>query len=242
MGDYNSRGGDRQGGRQGDRGDRQMHKATCNGCNKSCEVPFKPTGSKPVFCSNCFREQNSDGRDSGRRDDRRGGGDRGGDRGGYNNRSNDRGGSDRGGYSNRGTDREMHDAICSDCNSKCQVPFRPSGNKPIQCSNCFGGGRDNNSRDAYSKDGQGVRTSRKFEDRAPRKSFSGDVKSSLTEKQIEKLNKKVDKVLRIVYALATAQGLDVSNLRTKEKAAESVKKEVDVEALGEMVSKIQEEV
>jgi CxxC-x17-CxxC domain-containing protein len=35
----------------------EMHEATCSKCGKSCQVPFKPTGSKPVFCSDCFRQQ-----------------------------------------------------------------------------------------------------------------------------------------------------------------------------------------
>jgi len=55
------------GGRGG--GDREMHRAICSNCGKECEVPFKPTGSKPVYCSDCFEKQ---GRDSGPRrfDDR----------------------------------------------------------------------------------------------------------------------------------------------------------------------------
>jgi CxxC-x17-CxxC domain-containing protein len=32
-----------------------MFKATCSKCGKECEVPFKPTGSKPVYCRDCFR-------------------------------------------------------------------------------------------------------------------------------------------------------------------------------------------
>lgn len=35
-------------------GDRHMHKATCAECGKICEVPFRPTGDKPVYCSDCF--------------------------------------------------------------------------------------------------------------------------------------------------------------------------------------------
>ncbi|MBP9748743.1 hypothetical protein KBD18_00915 [Patescibacteria group bacterium] len=31
-----------------------MFQATCNKCGNSCEVPFRPTGEKPVFCKNCF--------------------------------------------------------------------------------------------------------------------------------------------------------------------------------------------
>lgn len=34
----------------------EMHEATCSKCGKSCQVPFRPTGSKPVFCSDCFRQ------------------------------------------------------------------------------------------------------------------------------------------------------------------------------------------
>lgn len=39
----------------------QMHKATCHDCGKNCEVPFRPTGSRPIFCSTCFDKQGSSG-------------------------------------------------------------------------------------------------------------------------------------------------------------------------------------
>jgi len=32
-----------------------MHKTICSNCGKECEVPFKPNGSKPVFCRECFQ-------------------------------------------------------------------------------------------------------------------------------------------------------------------------------------------
>ena len=35
---------------------RMMHEATCDKCGNKCEVPFKPTGNKPVYCSDCFRK------------------------------------------------------------------------------------------------------------------------------------------------------------------------------------------
>ncbi len=37
-----------------DRGPREMHKATCSDCGKECEVPFKPTDGRPVYCNECF--------------------------------------------------------------------------------------------------------------------------------------------------------------------------------------------
>lgn len=41
----------------GDRGPVEMHQAICDNCGKSCEVPFRPTSGKPVYCSNCFENQ-----------------------------------------------------------------------------------------------------------------------------------------------------------------------------------------
>ncbi len=37
--------------------EKQMHEVTCDKCGQSCEVPFKPTGGKPVYCSDCFRKE-----------------------------------------------------------------------------------------------------------------------------------------------------------------------------------------
>ncbi len=33
---------------------RQMHQATCAECQKECEIPFKPSGDRPVYCKECF--------------------------------------------------------------------------------------------------------------------------------------------------------------------------------------------
>lgn len=129
-----------------DRGGRpSMHDAICDDCGKNCEVPFKPTGNKPVYCSNCFEHQGGGRND---RDDRRGGG-------------NSRG---------FGNDREMHDAICDDCGDDCLVPFRPTGDKPIFCSRCFedrGNGRD----DRGGRDSRGGRDDYRRNDRPERKMY-----------------------------------------------------------------------
>lgn len=39
----------------------EMHRATCAQCNQSCEVPFRPNGSRPVYCSNCFKREDDRG-------------------------------------------------------------------------------------------------------------------------------------------------------------------------------------
>ena len=99
-------GGGRDGGRP------TMHKGTCSECGQECELPFKPTGDRPVFCSTCFGKQNSDSRPA-------------------------KFGSDSRRERPRFEDKQMFDAICSKCGAKCQVPFRPSPGKQVFCDNCF---------------------------------------------------------------------------------------------------------
>ncbi len=49
---------------------------------------------------------------------------------------NDRRGGFRGGRGFGGP-REMHKAICADCNQESEVPFVPSGNRPVYCKECY---------------------------------------------------------------------------------------------------------
>ena len=59
MNNFNDRGGgNRSGGFQRrDFGPREMSKATCSQCGKECEVPFKPTEGKPVYCKECYAKK-----------------------------------------------------------------------------------------------------------------------------------------------------------------------------------------
>ncbi|PIT94508.1 hypothetical protein COT98_03255 [Candidatus Falkowbacteria bacterium CG10_big_fil_rev_8_21_14_0_10_39_9] len=146
-------GGDRGfgGGRDRDRGERPtMHRAICAECGNSCEVPFKPTGDKPVFCSNCFGKKE----------------------GGNNNHFDRR---DSGRDSGRPSfgDKKMFEAVCDKCHKTCEVPFRPTGDKPVFCSDCFGKGEKGGSNTA-------------------------PVNSDQYKKQFEMLNTKLDNILRMI--------------------------------------------
>ena len=33
--------------------------------------------------------------------------------------------------------REMHQAICAECGKPAMVPFKPRGDRPVYCSDCF---------------------------------------------------------------------------------------------------------
>ena len=50
--DFDNRGGENK--FKGSRADGSMHKAICSECGRPCEVPFAPSGNKPVYCSDCF--------------------------------------------------------------------------------------------------------------------------------------------------------------------------------------------
>jgi CxxC-x17-CxxC domain-containing protein len=115
--DSGSRGfGNRGGGNRSfgnDSGRSQMHKAVCDDCGNECEVPFRPTGDRPVYCNSCFGKHGN--KPSGRVE-----------------------GND---YPRSGfDDKKMFSAVCDKCGNKCEVPFRPTGGKPVYCKQCFGKG------------------------------------------------------------------------------------------------------
>lgn len=150
---------------------RQMFPATCSNCGNKCEVPFRPSGGKPVLCSDCFGNK--------------GGGDR--DRSGGRGRDRDRG---RSGGRSRSGDREMHEATCDKCGKQCEVPFRPSGGKPIYCSNCFeqnGDRRDN--RGSGGRDRQGGRD---------RRGGGNGGGNDQVVKQLKTVHDKIDRVLSLL--------------------------------------------
>lgn len=47
-------------------GPREMFDAVCDNCGKNCQVPFRPTSGKPVYCSDCFEKVGGNDRNEGR--------------------------------------------------------------------------------------------------------------------------------------------------------------------------------
>ena len=78
------------------------------------QLPFQPSGDRPVYCSECNREYRN------RRTDNRGG-------------------------SGARPQRQMHDVDvdCAGCGTHIsQLPFQPTGDKPIYCRDCMAARRN----------------------------------------------------------------------------------------------------
>jgi CxxC-x17-CxxC domain-containing protein len=99
----------------------QMHGAVCDECGRNCEVPFKPSGDKPIYCDECFQGKGGGGKKSDKHD-----------------------------FAGKEYKKHsMHSAVCDSCGQNCEVPFKPTAGKPIYCDNCFSekGGRKDRGKD-----------------------------------------------------------------------------------------------
>ena len=99
-------------------------------------------------------------------------------------------GGSRGGFGGErrsfGGDRprpEMHDVTCDKCHKQCQVPFRPSGDKPVYCSACFEGNGNS---------------------RADTRGSS----SGISAEQFNQINTKLDKILKVLGDLEVVPAED----------------------------------
>jgi len=106
---------------------------------------------------------------------------------------------------------ELHDAVCDECKKDCKVPFRPSGDKPIYCSDCFEkkGGRDGN----RSRGGRD--SGRSFQRNA------SDPNTSKLVENIEILNTKLDKIIDLLSSSKKESKTKKSKKSKNKKMAEA---------------------
>jgi len=107
---------------------------------------------------------------------------------------------------NRGR-REMFSATCSQCGVSCQVPFRPTGEKPVYCSDCYEKLGNNSNSWSY---GEGRPQRQSFGDRnkgenrsfSNNRSFGGDRNFSSNRggdnRQMEMVAKKLDRIIELL--------------------------------------------
>ena len=147
---------------------------------------------------------------------------RGGDRGGF---RDSRGGGSRFG------DREvvMHDAVCDDCKKDCQIPFKPSSDKPVYCKDCFNkrGGPARRDDSAPRRDFN-ARPQNDFNSAPARVGGNDDIK-----KQLESMNVKLDRLISAIEGKVKPVSTPVVKTeekkvveKTSEKAKAPAKKKV----------------
>jgi len=141
-------------------------------------------------------------------------------------RSRGRGDSPRRSFGGGDSRRPMlHDAVCDECGKNCQVPFRPSGDKPVYCSDCFekkGGSDSNRPRDRRdsSRRSFGGGDSR----RTPQSNISDRSTSQLIEK-IEILNTKLETIINLLSSAGEKKSELVEDKTKKSKKLTVEKKD-----------------
>jgi len=107
-------------------------------------------------------------------------------RSGFGGRFRDQG---RGGFRNRDSERsdrptEMYDVTCSKCGKRCQVPFKPTGSRPVFCSECFE-----------------QKCPSKFNSRNQDRRFSEPPPQGNSSEQFNQINAKLDQIIKILRDL-----------------------------------------
>ena len=117
-----------------ERGSPELYTTTCSNCNRNTTVPFKPTGTKPVYCRECYKKlKPQDGSTPVSRFPKR-------SKSRPNYRSSSRSPARLDSRDRKQSDREsieLHTVICDKCKKETSVPFKPTGTKPVYCKSCF---------------------------------------------------------------------------------------------------------
>ncbi len=100
---------------------------------------------------------------------------------------------------------QMFNATCAKCHKPCEVPFRPSGDRPVYCNYCFGKNKIGSSSDFLKRNGSNRRDN--SGNNAPTRDLSSPLvsvqamsNSQLSEmkRQLDALNAKVDKLIEMI--------------------------------------------
>lgn len=118
----------------------------------------------------------------------------------------------------------MHQAICADCGQSCEVPFKPSGNRPVYCSNCFG-------KSNQGRNNSGGRV-------------NVNANHGISNEQFESLNAKLDAILNFLKPALAIEPLakkedkkEVNKSEEKKLSKKIVKKIIPAKKISKQISK-----
>ena len=99
----------------------------------------------------------------------------------------------------------MHSAVCDSCGTDCQVPFKPTGGKPIKCDACFS--KDRPSSPGRDRGRSGDRRGDRRDNRRDGRKTMGEGRSEHYDMEFQKINEKLDKILRKLTPVHTRDGV-----------------------------------
>jgi len=112
---------------------------------------------------------------------------------------------------------EMHQAACSTCSKECEVPFRPSGEKPVYCRDCFAKNR--------SHEGERNFGNNRDNREAPRGDFKRfdekPIQQAPRNNELDVINSKLDLILKMLKSTPT----EASQLKKESKPEKQEAKE-----------------
>lgn len=88
-----------------------------------------------------------------------------------------------------GSRSEMFKTVCDKCGKSCEVPFRPNGEKPVYCNECFGGKGEYSQRPTFSKPVQHS---------APSVRVESDKRIDELKREVELMHAKIDLLIDVV--------------------------------------------
>jgi CxxC-x17-CxxC domain-containing protein len=124
-------------------------------------------------------------------------------------------------FSGDRNDRPMYDATCAECGKACKVPFNPTGEKPVYCSDCFDKHREN---DAPRSSSASFGGGRRFESRGGDFGGNNSGQSGMDPQMKELLvgiNTKLDDVVKLLTLVSGKK-----TLRVEDKAAATTTLEI----------------
>jgi len=118
--------------------------------------------------------------------------------------------------------KEMFDAVCAECGRPCQVPFRPNGERPVYCRDCFAKVKPPNQDQPRSYERPDA-PRRELSASSATRQEGGDAQS----KQIQELKRQLDIVnMKLDRLLARGESLQKETVAVVSKPTESPKKSV----------------
>lgn len=97
----------------------------------------------------------------------------------------------------------MHSAVCAECGNSCEIPFKPSGDRPVYCSNCF-----KNKKEGANSSRSDNRDFSKPRFEASARTSTPITNNAFSGEQFAKLSQKLDKILSILESAVVEEDYD----------------------------------